>query len=184
MSDPLPELFDPRRAVALESQFEGRVPLSRMTRLRGLIDGGDGLAEYRIDCGKDANGYAVIAGKVSAVLKLRCQRCNDALSLPVESDFALALVAGIDEASALPDDYDPLMLDGQLARSVELIEDELILCVPAIPRHEQGSCEPPCPEYLAPENDVTEAATTVETKRPNPFAELRSLKPDWKGSSD
>jgi len=180
MSDQLPELLDPRRAVALESRFEGQVPLSQMTRLRPLIESAEAIATYRLDCGKDLRGYSVISGQVGAVLELRCQRCNGLLSLPVESELALALVEGVDEASALPDDYDPLLFDGQLLRSTELVEDELILCVPAVPRHAEGSCEPPFPEYFAHEGDSSDTASQVNTTRPSPFAELRDIKRDLK----
>lgn len=178
MSDSLPELLDPRKAVALNARFEGRLPLSRLTRLRPLLESTEGSVAYRLDCGVDAQGRAVISGKVAATLELQCQRCNAGLSLPVASEYTLALVEGIDEAAALPDDYDPLLVDGQLMRATDLVEDELILCIPAIPRHAQGSCEPPRPEYLVRGGTANETASTDDSKGPNPFAELLDLKID------
>jgi uncharacterized protein len=182
MSEALPELLDPRRAVALNARFEGLLPLSGLNRLRPLLASTEGSAAYSLDCGVDSQGRAVISGKVEATLDLTCQRCNAVLSLPVASEYTLALVEGIDESAALPDDYDPLLVSDQLMRSTDLVEDELILCIPAIPRHPLGSCEAPRPESLVCSGGCKDTASTDKTKRPNPFAELLDLKIDLEGT--
>jgi len=59
-----------------------------------------------------------------------------------------------------------------LSRSVdlrELVEDELLLAMPLVPRHEV--CPAP---LLAPQADV--AFEEAEQDRPNPFAALAALK--------
>ena len=50
----------------------------------------------------------------------------------------------------------------------ELMEDELLLELPVVPRHEE------CPEPLPPANIDEEEAPSQE--RPNPFAALAALK--------
>jgi len=178
MSEALPELLDPRRAVALNARFKGQLPLARLSRLRPLLESCQGSVAYWLDCGVDSQGQAIISGRVEATLALRCQRCSGELALPVASEYRLALVEGIDESAALPDAYDPLLIDGRLMRASDLVEDELILCVPPIPRHAQGSCQPSRPECLVPGGTSNEIASTDGAKRPNPFAELLNLKID------
>ena len=57
------------------------------------------------------------------------------LSCEIMSDFALGIVNTIDEANALPERYEPaLATEGNLALR-EMIEDEIILNLPIIPRH-------------------------------------------------
>jgi uncharacterized protein len=210
MSEPmpasLPELLDPRRAVALGSSFEGKMEIARLSRLRPLLASTEGSVDYRLSFGRDERGYGVVTGRVVGELRLRCQRCNEAMTLPVDSALSLALTDGLDEAAALPDDYDPLLLDGRLMRSSELIEDELLLAVPVVPRHAEESCEAPL--LKAPPGERiggdrrealgmrvahkrgAEAKTDPERRReeqpvsqtesepPNPFAALAALRRD------
>jgi len=151
--EPLPELLDPHRAVSLGSHYAGRMDLARLSRLRPLLESADGSADYRLTFGRDERGFGVVKGRVVGELQLRCQRCNGEMALRVDSELTLAVVDGLDEAAALPDDYDPLLLDGRLMRSSELIEDELLLALPVVPRHPEGSCEaafrPSQPEVVA-----------------------------------
>jgi uncharacterized protein len=175
MSQPLPELLDPRRAVATEAEFDGELPLRSLPRLRELLVDNHGVASYRLRFGRDRRGHDVIEGHVDATLMLRCQRCNDRLALDVASDIHLALTEGLDEASSLPEEYEPLLLEGRLIRASELIEDELVLAVPAIPRHAEGQCRMPLAEPNGPA-DQGDAANDAE--RSNPFAGLAVLKPD------
>lgn len=171
MSKPLPELLDPRRAVAAGEVYRGDLPLAGLDRLADLVDGDQGGAQvaYSVSCSRDESGHEVIAGTVRAQLRLRCQRCNKPYDLPVDASFRLALVDGIDEADALPDEYEPLLLEDRLIRPRELIEDELILAVPAVPRHPQGQCRAP------PMADEA-AAEPTEQHDDGPFAALAGLR--------
>jgi uncharacterized protein len=154
MPESLPELLDPRRAVALGSCFEGHMAIARLSRLRPLLASAEGSVDYRLRFGKDERGYGTVTGRVSGELRLYCQRCNEEMLLPVDSEISLALTEGLDEAAALPDDFDPLLLDGRLMRSSELIEDELLLAVPVVPRHPEGSCEAPLPKPASAKRDA------------------------------
>jgi methionyl-tRNA formyltransferase len=86
---------------------------------------------------------------------------------PVAQSTLEEKVLRIWEAEALPDAYDPLLLETPLIRPRDLIEDELILAVPAVPRHAEGSCAPPA--FEAGGEDAL-------VERPNPFAALAALK--------
>jgi uncharacterized protein len=77
-----------------------------------------------------------------------------------ESEAAALDVDSDDDVLALPRHLD--------AR--ELIEDELLLALPLVPRHEV------CPEPLPVPDAAAEPAAEVEAERPNPFAALAALK--------
>jgi uncharacterized protein len=125
---------------------------------------------YELRFGRDADGRAIVEGRVTAELRVQCQRCLGTMTLPVDSRFTLAFVRGLDEANALPESYEPAWSEDGLVRPIDLVEDELILCLPAVPLHPEGSCEPP------PEAGEARSAAGRES----PFALLASLR----GSGD
>ncbi|RZJ07731.1 MAG: DUF177 domain-containing protein [Rubrivivax sp.] len=104
-----------------------------------------------------------------AHVALTCQRCLQAVEEQVEVDRWIRFVDTEAEAAALDADSDddvlamPRHLDAR-----ELIEDELLLALPLVPRHEV------CPVPLAHADD--EPVSDAEDARPNPFAALAALK--------
>lgn len=100
---------------------------------------------------------------------LTCQRCLRPVTEALAVDRWIRFVETEAEAEALDVDSDddvlamPRHLDAR-----ELIEDELLLALPLVPRHEH------CPEPLLHVDE--EAVAEPEDERPNPFAALAALK--------
>jgi len=147
-----------------------------MPRLAGVVlddreSAESDYAAYELSFRRDASGRNLIQGRVSATLRLRCERCNGVLELPVSSSFTLAVVEGLDEAAQLPEAYEPLLPEEADIDPAELVEDELLLAVPAVSRHAAGTCAPP--PFAAPAEDLPD-----DTSHPhdNPFAVLEGLK--------
>lgn len=106
-----------------------------------------------------------------AQVSLTCQRCLK----PVEEHLAVSrwfrFVKDEDQAAELDMDSDDDVL--ALARHLnlrELVEDELLLELPVVPRHEE------CPEPLPHANVEEDEAAEEGEARPNPFAALAALK--------
>ncbi len=104
-----------------------------------------------------------------AQVALTCQRCLQ----PVREDLAVSrwfrFVKDEDQAAEMDMDSDDDVL--ALPRHLdlrELVEDELLLELPVVPRHEE--CPEPLPHANAEEEDAPQEA------RPNPFAALAALK--------
>jgi uncharacterized protein len=178
MCEGLPRSIDPRRLAEQRRSLTGEVGLSRLPRLAQIVvqsdaDTGQPVAGFELNFGRDAAGRGVVEGRVTATLTLRCQRCNETFSLPVESRFKLALVSGIDEAARLPEDYEPLLPDEDSLDPAVLVEDELLLAVPTVPRHPEGACEAPAFDPAAEANPDRDPASE---DKPNPFAVLSQLK--------
>ncbi len=109
--------------------------------------------------------------RARAVLRLVCQRCLQPVETVVEVERPLRFVAGEDEATALDAESDEDVL--ALVRALdlrELVEDELLLELPLVPRHAA------CPQPLAA---VAEPDSTAA--RPKPFAALAALKKQGPG---
>jgi uncharacterized protein len=175
MSSLLPDFADPRRLCSLGKVYEGALPLGQMPRLAPLLTSTEGDAAFVLAFGRDAEKRDIVTVRVEAEVALQCQRCLAPLRTTIAEDARLAVVTGPDEAERLPAELDPLLAeDGQVALR-DLVEDELLLALPAAPAHPPGECV----VSLAQING-TEATTNDEAgqRSDNPFAALAELKTD------
>ena len=164
----IPEHIDPYRYAEQNLQLKGTVKLADMQRLSVNLNQEMDKADVDLHFGIDEQGLAYLKGRVTAKLKLQCQRCMEPFIYEIMSDFALGIVNTLDEANALPDQYEPaLAKDGQLALR-ELIEDELILNLPIIPRHAPDACKVQLP--------VADSGWEQDKAGESPFHVLESLK--------
>ena len=118
--------------------------------------------------GGDSQIWMYLKAKVD--LPMQCQRCMGPVKLAVKANAVFRFVS--DEATAEAEDdeseEDLLVLAPEL-NVLELIEDELIMSAPLVPKHEK------CPN-LVPMSAVDEAFEEALEARPNPFAALAQLK--------
>lgn len=101
---------------------------------------------------------------------LTCQRCLQPMAEPLAVDTRIRFVRGEAQAEALDgeEEYDVLAL----VRAFDLrtlVEDELLLALPIVPRH--GTCPQPLAVPAEPE-----AAADDPAPRENPFAALAALR--------
>ncbi|MCG6971442.1 MAG: YceD family protein [Gammaproteobacteria bacterium] len=155
-----------------------------MKRLASLLVQPSGDASLEIEFGRDSAGQAIATGKVAAVVWIQCQRCLEPMEVNVDSEFTLAIVSSLTESRRLPENYDPLVVEQAPLLLSELVEDEILLALPAVGVHSEA-----CPVvhsldkdsqsqnvdsmYNAPESD--EIVAECEKKQ-NPFAVLADLK--------
>lgn len=107
--------------------------------------------------------------QATATAALTCQRCLQ----PVQEQLSLSrwfqFVRDEDEAAALDiDSEDDVLALSRSFDAIELIEDELLLSLPLVPRHE--ICPVPLPQ------PVDDLPHSEGDERPNPFAALAALK--------
>lgn len=164
----VPETLDAWRQVTARRGYEGRVPMTSLQRLSGLLVEPEGDVSFALDFDRDSLGIAYVALEVRAELPLLCQRTLERFLLPVTISQRMGLIREESEESGLPEGYEPLLVDesGDL-RPLDLVEDELILAIPVVPV---------MPGTEAVEREWADGAAAVEPERPNPFAALAQLK--------
>lgn len=176
--------FDPRRLdiAAFAEQgaaLSGQWPLTELTRLAAS---GQVAPEAAAAWSVRGERRAVQGGEpefwvhlsVNARLHMECQRCLRPVETVIEVDRRLRFVTGEERAAALDADSEEDVLALERAFDLrELAEDELLLALPLVPRHEQ------CAELLIPAADPLPPEAGAE--RPNPFAVLQRLKPPGSG---
>ena len=163
------------RAFCADAQtLSGDLPLGAMARLsEGLF----GATAPQATVGWSVQGtLQPVAGEPEHWLHLQartsvllqCQRCLQQVQQDLAVDRRFRFVRTEEEAERLDEvsEDDVLVLGARLDLQ-ELLEDELILALPIVPRHE-GPCPAPLP---MPVNDLEE-----EAPAPNPFAALAALR--------
>lgn len=155
----------PRLASSLLAEADGPPAGPVAWRARGVLRPVTiGAPQFWID----------IAGR--AEVRLQCQRCLQPMSLVLEVDRPIRFVDGEDEAARLDEEgeEDVLALTHRLDLRA-LLEDELILSLPLVPRHD--SCPQPLPVPLGdPGAAAGPSPAAPEGDRPHPFAALARLR--------
>ena len=106
--------------------------------------------------------------QAKAAVPLTCQRCMQAVFMPLQIDQWYRFVESEEVAMAEDDEAeeDLLVMVPQFDL-LALLEDELLMALPLVPMHEL------CPQPLV---DVAVAPMEQQLEKPNPFAVLAQLK--------
>jgi len=174
MKDRLPEHIEPLRLARSQRLLKGRLPLSRMPRLADSLEDDAGEIDVELRFDVDESGIAWMEGHLIGSLPLCCQRCMQQLLMPIDVIFTLAMVESESEIERLGEQYEPLLLDDSLVSVVELVEDELLLALPIVPKHETEQCNAGnLDEEIVEQDPIVDSEP--ESKK-NPFDVLADLK--------
>ncbi|WDE07622.1 23S rRNA accumulation protein YceD [Thalassomonas viridans] len=165
----LPITIDPFKSAQRRLECEGIFEMSGMDRLLAACEPCDGQVTVNVNFNVDELGLVVISGKGSASVALTCQRCTEVYEQALEVDFTFSPVKNAEAAAELPSYYDAIELDENGEVNLrELVEDELLLAIPLIPRHSLEDCQAPA--------DSVWGELPEELEKPNPFDVLKQLK--------
>lgn len=156
---------------------QGEAPLAHFLRLRedlaqvpaDAMVAWEARGEWRTPLGGE--GQAWLHLRIGATVPLVCQRCLDVVQVPMAIDRSFRFAPDETQAAALDEDSEEDVLAlGPDFDLVQLVEDELLLSLPLVPRHEV------CP--TAPRLQVQDPGFVGEADAPkvNPFAVLKDLR--------
>ncbi|MEO8151897.1 MAG: DUF177 domain-containing protein [Rhizobacter sp.] len=168
-----PSQLDIEAFAKAGASLEGTWPLARLERLASSTAAGADVCmvawqargEHRAMRGGKAQIWLHIEANTEVMLE--CQRCLAPVAAGVTAKRSFLFVHGENTAAELDNDSEDDVL--ALSRALdlpELIEDELLLALPLVPRHET------CPQPLV----VGESEPLPEADPPHPFAALAALK--------
>jgi len=151
--------------------IRGRLAVARLPRLADVLANRDGWLDCELSGWQEKGRAGATADKfglrlrVSGRLGMGCQRCLAEVGVDCHIDSRLLLVppgAEWPEDELEADDYDAIPAERELS-VLSLVEEEVLLALPAVPRHEKcGLPGDPGPQE--------------EESRPSPFAVLAGLK--------
>ena len=171
----LPPRLDIRHAAQANTRLEGQTLLRHLERL-SLESHGIGLdnplrwsvhlSQHQDQAGQVSRGLHL---QVNTALAQICQRCLEPVEVPVCIDRHFRFVDSEADAEAQDDqsEEDLLVISREFDLSA-LIEDEVLMALPLIARHEV--CPVPV-KLAAMDPDFVQA-----NEKPNPFAPLAQLK--------
>ena len=151
MLDRLPGQVEPLGLTEAGRSFRGDIIVSGLSRLADYLADTTGQIAVELSFRIDERQVRAVTGRLQVNLELICQRCLGSMNFPLNLKFQLGVVCSEDEAGALPGEYEPLLVDGEPIALKQIIEDEIILALPVIPKHPdstlcQGSAQPHKPE--------------------------------------
>ncbi len=157
----LPAQVDARRLAVQASHIFGEIPASALSRVSGMYsDVAPASASLRFSM--NAARGVVVAGNVKVSFSAECQRCLEPVTIVIDNDFEFEPETEADVQSGVlaQTNDNELWLD-----VIALLEDEILLASPMIPKHAPGTCR------LSEAADATDANVAR-----NPFAPLASLR--------
>jgi uncharacterized protein len=168
-----PQRLDVRTFADGGAQRGGALPPADLQRLADAVLRTD-AAPPPVRWSAQGESRPVVGGRPEVWLRLQadttvtqqCQRCLQPMAVPLAVDRGFRFVASEEEAERLDEESeDDVLVESRRFDLLALIEDELILALPLVPRHD--TCPQPLP--LAATDHAEEAA-------PNPFAALAALR--------
>ena len=173
MSSAPADLVNAVELAGRSATLERRLGLRDLPRLAeaGALEGTRASAELAF--GK-FDGRTTVEVQVSGELVLTCQRCLRPCSCAVNESASLVVMAS--DADEVPGGFEPLLGDAERLSVTDLIEEQLLLGLPLVPKHATAALCGAAPAAIA--ISATEAAAD-ETQRP--FANLRKLLDEGSG---
>lgn len=161
-------VVDSQKFAADEDCIAGRLALSQLPRLADVLMNREGWLDCTLAGQRetDATGTKLwLHLQVSGKLGLCCQRCMEEVGFDCVIDSRLLLMPPGEEwpeEELESDAYDAIPASREMS-VLALVEEEVLLALPAVPRH--AECRPPAG-----------AGEAEEEGRPSPFAALAGLK--------
>jgi uncharacterized protein len=175
LADRLPITLDVRKAAMRGSGVSGYLKPLDLKRFRPLLASDEGLINVEMSFYRDEERRYLLSVVLEADVEVTCQRCLEPLMEHLASSSKLAVVWTDEEAAHLPKYLDPLLVGETPCDLWQVVEDELILALPAFSYHAADVCK------LNVEIDSDPAPHKAgRAEKPNPFNVLGQLKPGKK----
>lgn len=168
MFEKLPDLIDPIHCAKHNMHFKSAVNQSAMKRLVDQLVTSDNLVEVELSFyqhpGLKSPAFEL---KLKTKLRLECQVSLENFDYPVETCTRGVFVASLLLAEDLTEDIEVYELGEENISLLELLEDEVLLAVPMVPRKSGVD--------FSWQADPIETDLKAENKQTSQFAQLAEL---------
>ena len=157
--------------VGTEAAIDFSIPLADLPRVAHELSGTEGEAVGKVRFTRQL-GQAVADLEVRAQPEVVCQRCMQPMQVPIDDETRVALVMDYAAADRVPEGLEVFLVEGDSVSVRELVDEEVLLALPNVARHEEGSeCADREMRLTEHEADADEAPADVQ----KPFAQLGEL---------
>jgi uncharacterized protein len=133
-------LRDVETFAAREAVLSGKIKLSDLGRLSELIQAHEDVVTVRLSFEERDAAWHGLQLEYEATVRMVCQRCLEPFDIHLDDRVEFGVVATESLERILPTGIEPLVLDAERFRPIDLIEDELIVSLPLVPRHGETAC--------------------------------------------
>lgn len=142
----IPQRVGVANAVSRLQEFNGSLPVSKLSRLRDALATEHGQLAVKLQFARAGRAAGKVQGQLSAQVELQCQRCLQPCNWATELAFEWVLVGSDAEAERLLQDCEPVLIEDDMLQLHEALQDEVMLALPLV-----AYCSGGCPEDSAVE---------------------------------
>jgi uncharacterized protein len=132
MQDVISSMADAQKLASVRRTVEGTLALAQRPRLEGLVQDTGGSVRYRMEFDVDIVQRPIVRVQLDGFARLLCQRSLETFDYSIKAESKLAFIADEADESSLMPDFDPVLVGVGEITLIEIVEDEVILQIPAI----------------------------------------------------
>lgn len=164
---PTAQLVDADACARAGSTIERRFSLEQLPRLQEAGARDESWIDLRLQFSL-YDGRPAVDGNLSGTVCLSCQRCMEAVAVPIDERFQVILVQ--QESADEPGGYEPVIAEPTRFDVRWLAEEQTLLALPLVPLHPADECG-----EAASRDDDQNAEQGASHGIQQPFQNLRDL---------
>jgi len=115
--------------------LSGELNIGQLTRLRGLLHSDSGSVRATLRFRQRGDGWLASEVEYRADVELVCQRCLEPFRQELEESVNVVIADSDSLPATAPTGFEPFELEDGRLQPVQLIEDEVIVAIPLVPKH-------------------------------------------------
>ena len=172
----LPTYVDTRKVFLQQEEISGSVALEKLPRFADSLADNQGVINVELRFSTNESNLKVIKGHLSARVEVFCQRCLEPLGIELEEEISLILLEEDSAATKLDPHFDPWISGEYKLVLAELVEEQLLLCMPIVNFHESKNC---LNNLDYQNNGIEQTGEQEQVATESPFTVLKELKKSY-----
>ncbi|WP_440682813.1 YceD family protein [Cysteiniphilum halobium] len=167
-----PFILDPIKAAKEGMVLNQTFSFSHLASLHTCIV--DGSYDFQLNFKFHfENNKPLLDGQLAGKVMLICQRTLEPFAFSFDDPIKLGFVTDDRFFKNFPDTYDPYIYKNNQINLIELLEEEILLSIPMIPKKPLNDCQA---EQNTSYYGVFETSDSDKQDKTNPFSALKKLK--------
>ncbi|HEY5624607.1 MAG TPA: YceD family protein, partial [Gammaproteobacteria bacterium] len=130
-------LYDLESLAEREATLSGKIELRQLTRLRDALHSDAGSVQASLRFSRQTGLCVSVDVKIDGSLELACQRCLEPMQYRVSEKVSLAVLEEDSPQGEFDKAREAIVLEDGKLRPASVVEDELLVSLPIVPRHEK-----------------------------------------------
>ena len=115
--------------------LSGELDVDTLTRLTTLLHSGSGSVRATLRFRQRGDGWLGAELEFGTIVELVCQRCLEPFQQELNESVNVVIAASDSLPATVPTGFEPFELEDGRLQPAQLIEDELIVAIPLVPKH-------------------------------------------------